>query len=562
MKLALMSPLLSVTRLVSRLPRRGEDWVGLAVALSFTLLLVLGCAAASWQATDRQLIYALDDPYIHLAMARTFAQDAIWGINAATPGAASSAPLWTLLLAAWFKLGGVQIWLPLVGNVVAVLLIVVVAEQVLRDWFAVPVLLRTMLLAAIVVVGPLAPLVMTGLEHTPHSAAVLVLAWYALEPRPISAALLGGWAALATGLRYETVFVAVGLGLVKLARRQFKEAVALLAGCLATICAVGCWQLSMGQGFLPNSLFVKGLYRCGLGAWLAWRLHVMAAAPRELLLLVTLCALGLVVGLAQSQGPLAGPSFCPTAADFSAAFLVAALLHLAFAKTGWFYRYEAYLVVWGAVAAVGVLYPFAAHAYRQLAASARGAWGKGAAVVGGAALATALGLALGGRAAALGRVPTAARNIYEQQYQMARFVRAYYDHSPIVLNDIGYVGFLSAAPILDIWGLASREVARAIIAGRWQAAAVAEAARRHGAVVAICYPSPLIPSSWQPVAAWRIRNRVACAADTVCFYALTAAQRRRLLFNLRRFQPQLPATVEVEYFPAAGGPLALVGDQP
>src|SRR5215813_7565198 len=81
-------------------------------------LLFLAVAAALWhacrRATDGTFTYALDDPYIHLAMARTLARDGVWGLSAHEFVPASSAPLWTALLGVSARLFGAHFITPLV----------------------------------------------------------------------------------------------------------------------------------------------------------------------------------------------------------------------------------------------------------------------------------------------------------------------------------------------------------------------------------------------------------------------------------------------------------------
>jgi hypothetical protein len=56
--------------------------------------------------------------------------------------------------------------------------------------------------------------------------------------------------------------------------------------------------------------------------------------------------------------------------------------------------------------------------------------------------------------------PEAARGIYEQQYQMRRFVVDFY-RRPVAVNDIGWVSYRNPNYVLDIVGLGSEEVREA-----------------------------------------------------------------------------------------------------
>ena len=100
---------------------------------------------------------------------------------------------------------------------------------------------------------------------------------------------------------------------------------------------------------------------------------------------------------------------------------VAALgLHVLVGRFGWFFRYEIYALLFGALVLVAAL------------ASASRTWRiAGAAVLLAAAAAQA-------RAAL--QSPRAAQNIQDQQYQMHRFVADYWQQG-IAVNDLGWVSY-------------------------------------------------------------------------------------------------------------------------
>ncbi len=49
-------------------------------------------------------------------------------------------------------------------------------------------------------------------------------------------------------------------------------------------------------------------------------------------------------------------------------------------------------------------------------------------------------------------------NIYEKQYQIAGFVKRFYNGREIAVNDVGAVGFFDDIKMTDLYGLADYEV--------------------------------------------------------------------------------------------------------
>jgi hypothetical protein len=225
-----------------------------------------------------------------------------------------------------------------------------------------------------------------------------------------------------------------------------------------------------------------------------------------------------------------------------ALFVATAVLHLAVARVGWLYRYEAYLVFMGVtVVAVGLeeekarLWPRSAPlAWRALALAAF----------------AVLVLPLAQRGAgALWRTPRASKNIHEQQFQMGSFLGRYYRGGVVAANDVGAIAWLSDARLLDLFGLADLEVGKKKLQGAWNTDAIRATARQRGVKVAVVYDAWFekmggVPREWVRAGEWTIIHNVVCGSDRVTWYAVDPAEAPSLIRRLREFSRLLPPDVK------------------
>jgi len=101
------------------------------IILWCTVLLLL---ILSVRQNQGHLVYALDDGYIHMAMAKNFAQDGVWGVTRYEFSSSSSSLLWTLLLSAIYLIFGTNESAPLVLNVIFATLLVISTHKLLDSW--------------------------------------------------------------------------------------------------------------------------------------------------------------------------------------------------------------------------------------------------------------------------------------------------------------------------------------------------------------------------------------------------------------------------------------------
>jgi hypothetical protein len=140
--------------------------------------------------------------------------------------------------------------------------------------------------------------------------------------------------------------------------------------------------------------------------------------------------------------------------------------------------------------------------------------------------------------------PKASHNIFEQQYQMASFLRQFYQGQVVAANDIGAINYLADIRLVDLAGLGTRESAAFKLKRTYGSRQVATVAEQYRTQIALVYDSWFqIPAEWTKVGEWQIRDNVVCGDDTVSFYAVDAAAIPGLTENLQTFASHLPADV-------------------
>ena len=544
---------------MSRTPLKpGKELFPLFIAVLVTFVGVWVIERGILSQTGGAFLYPLDDPFIHMQVARNLSFHGVWGINPQEFGSASSSLLYTLLLALLFKLFSANVLIPFIVNVVAGVLVL----WVLHGWLlrqGVRALGRTVILLLVVVLTPLPTLIITGMEHTLQCLfffLFLVTFSDGLEKGGKLPVIVYVYALLLVAVRYEGLFPVFIACLILLFHRRTGTAFLLGAAAFVPVVLFGVYSLAKGSYFLPNSVLVKSegipLSLKGMGGFLNEVLvnkltivkqqpGVIGAPPPGISLLTTQRLLMIL--------PLCGLLFLQDLrrklSHFYLLLLLTAttLLHLTFAATGWFYRYEAYLVL-SMVVIVSVYF------YRY----GRDLWEGQRVRAGWAVLLVAFALAFPlvlRSSAAVSKAKRACLNIYDQQYQMGQFLKRYYDKDVVAANDIGAIAYYTDARIVDLWGLGSIEVARARKGKYWTPNFLDSLVRAKDAKLALVFDEwfdPALLHKWTKVATWQIPDNVICGSDVVCFYALRPEDVLSIRNNLQAYQTSLPAEVLVRYY--------------
>jgi hypothetical protein len=217
--------------------------------------------------------------------------------------------------------------------------------------------------------------------------------------------------------------------------------------------------------------------------------------------------------------------------------------HLLLADFGWYFRYEMYLI------GMGLLFLFAVLGSMVLDGLQTQIYPIRALRIAIAGLVLWFCLSsLTPRFKTLYSVVQATHNIYQQQYQMARFLYSYYQDVPVAVNDIGWVAYYSQVELIDLWGLADLQVAQHWLSKRYTTARIQSYTTQRGVQVAMVYDAWFqngmrLPASWKRAGQWTIQNNVVCGDDTVSIYAVDPAAFNALAANLHQFSEQLPDDV-------------------
>lgn len=527
-----------------------QNQLVIAIALLATFLPLMIIEYSLMQYTGGVFMYPLDDTFIHMELAKNLANHQTWGINPGEFGSASSSLLYTVLLALLIKVFSNSILIPFIVNcVAAVVLILVVQKWMNRKQIGL--FAQIIILLVIVFLVPLPILVMSGMEHVLQALfSFLFLSVFSdwIEDTkkergqlPFRLMLYG---VLVCAIRYEGIFLVGAACLVALGFKKYRQALLLGSISVSPLLLFGLYALGKGGGFIPNSVLVKSGIPFSLTALPAF---ISGVLVDKLTLSKTITALAtqrLLIIL-----PIAYFLFFgKRRKNFSslASLLVLAictLLHLSFASTGWFYRYEAYLILCSIIVISFLIVHYGKEIFTGFNWTER----------------LFLFIAVFflffpfilRSAAAFSKARQACINIYEQQYQMGQFMNEYYPKATFAANDIGAVSYFTSGRLIDLWGLATNEIAKSKKEHYWTAGFLDSFSRANHAKLAIVYDNWFDSSllkRWTKVGEWKIRNNVICGDDRVSFYAVDATFAEEMKNNLKTYQKKLPSSVEAKYY--------------
>ncbi len=511
-------------------------------------VILLGLVLSVIKINQGTFIYTTDDAYIHLALSDQI-RHGNYGINAGQHAAPDSSLLFPLLLV---PASGTPLhpYLPLVLNCLSLFVTVFIMQRFLlhlhlaEDAFGVAVEAIALLLIAIGF--NLIGVAFTGLEHSVHIAATAAciygLALF-LDNQKMPA-WLPAVIVLAPLLRYEGLSLSIGIILIIALRGHWRTAAGAFALIAMALAGFSLFLVRMNLAPLPSSILVKsdiaakGVTGGGLGLFRLFGFNAfkMTEDPIGLILLL----IGVAAAARCLQELPAKPWRWTSQGSMAFALLCLIGGHALAGHFGWVNRYEDYAILGTFLAGIYLLQNtirkvLAARKIRLLYVTA-----------------SFVALLIFSTRYVVNtlRVPLGANNIYEQQFQMHRFVNNYWK-APVAVNDLGLVSYHNPNFVLDLGGLAS-ERARLLKATNAGADAYQALAANSGVHLVIVYDSWFpgqIPSVWKKVASMDLsRQRITAADDEVQFYATDADSAATLLPELQSFRNTLPPGVNLSIY--------------
>jgi hypothetical protein len=506
---------------------------------AFYLMLTAALLLSILHRTGGHFVYALDDPYIHLALAENLAHGH-YGLNATEFASPASSILWPFLLVP-FSGTSVHGLMPLVLNILfgttaAALLGYAAAQYRSGSWSktasdngdATLHWQHIVLGALLVLCANLASLTIVGMEHVLQILLAICCAFGVvaiLQGRTVPVWCLAA-GLLAPMIRYEDLSLTLAMAIALVGLRRWKTAIALFSLSLVPLIGFSLYLKSKGLPALPMSVLVKGdVYANASPAMKLVRLVTgsVRADFTHLDHLPVLLLFVLFAVLTWKATDRVRRFVCASAAVLAAS-------QLTVGRFGWFHRYEVYALVFLLVVGLAVL--------------------SGSRTLGFRCAVIFLALSSAEYVYATLRTPFAAQQIYLQQYQMHRFVTEFY-HGNYAVNDIGLVSFqrTRGSYVLDAFGLASEEAAAQ---QNKTAAWLQGIVERKDVSLAILYPALFqIPPSWTPLARMCVPWKTGLNIQFPCvvFYSTTAGGESALRSDLHSFSGTLPAGVEFTSLP-------------
>lgn len=494
-------------------------------------------------------IYPLDDSYIHMSLAKTFSENGVYGINNNEFCSASSSPLYTFLLASFYKIFGNHDYYGLIFNIVCGNAIIIYSYLFFKRNFSANYLQMFIIFNIILYSFSLLHLmVLTGMEHTLHMLISLVCfgLLFELKDKKVFNSQKK-WVFLvvlfiSVMIRYESLFFIALIILYFTYRKNYIFSLQILFSAILPIVLFGIYSILNNGFFLPNSLLIKGNVNSSFSEKLFLYSEKIKTLInfREFSVLIGFIFFVMIITYKKKKFQNISRFFEQNNLFIIAVF--AFFLHGIFANFGWVFRYESYLFV---------IVFFSAIIYYYENKNSLNIYLKISFI--------AVFLILSFSTFRTRIIPStdfiskAGKNVYEQQYLVGTFFQKYYNHKSIVLGDLGAISYLTNGYITDLFGLGYNEVALLKINNKYDKYSYLKSISHKNDF--FVYPKGLLEKAdpnnsmgWIKMADFKIFDNVYCYSDTVSIYIKDKRKIEEFKENLKDFIPFIPKDVEYQFF--------------
>jgi len=488
-------------------------------------------------------VYILDDPYIHMNMAKNFSEFGHWATNKLNFTSASSSPLWTLILSGVYFLFGDNEFIPFILNILFGIIAIFIVYSIFKKNNISKYL--SILLIFFIYITPLPAMLFTGMEHSLQISIALLFLYLGCNfivngsDKQIGKYLIL-ITPLITSIRYEGFFIVFVVAILLILRKNLIYASIMLIVGLAPILLYGFISISHGWYFLPNTILLKSGIELTLHALpkLIFRAYKNITLPHIFLMLMASSILYIYRYTKLNE-------LWTKKQVYLIIFFFTTVINMSlidYNENGWFYRYEAYLIAIGFVAIIINVYDIIQNHF---------IWKVGNRWIKYIVLPFIFLIILSpllARSFTFFLIPTASNNIYEQHFQVAQLIKECGDVN-IAANDIGMINYYSNNYILDLWGLANSEIANQRLKKMYNTEKINEITMQHNIKFVIVYEHWFdqyggLPKNWIKLGDWAMtKYNLICGSEMVSFYCLNQYDANIFKEKLERYSKRLPTSI-------------------
>ncbi|MFD3162820.1 hypothetical protein [Herpetosiphon sp. NSE202] len=494
------------------------------------ILLIQGLAIYLFN--DGKLIYNLDDPYIHLSLARNIAHGH-YGINLIEPAAPSSSILWPVILAIFARLPLFE-YVPLMLNIGFGGGILYVLHKIINLIFhdRLSAATKAFLISVLGIVASISPLVWSGMEHLLQILLAVIIFYNLLDleinnklNRSLMVAVI-----INALVRYESLAISIPVLLFIFLKGYRRAALLGLVLTLVPIAAFSYFLHRLGLGYLPTSIIIKGSQFSDKTSFEILIDNLAYAARTKTWYLFLTIIISLLIGLRRK-----------THIYFKLTVSLSILLQVVFStSTNPYHRYESYMVIYALLAWIFL--------YKEVIANLFTSSKKYLSII--TVIVILVFINYFNYFFYIFYTPMMSHSIYSQQYHMALFSSKYYDKN-IGVNDIGLVSYMDNDYTLDLFGLSNMEVIdyRKTKKPGW----MNTIADKYNVDLIMIYDEWFTnhrPSDWIKIGELKTKLPVAATAySDVAFYVRKPSNVVEVRQLIEQFSQILPANTEFRFAP-------------